>query len=168
MKIFEIIQKEKINNNKVFLIKEGIFWRAYEVSAMLFINNIKKFSLLKRYIKKISNNIVFIGFPDSSLESILKIVVEKGYKIETRSEKFIELSGFNEITNFGELKSEFVIKKDEKDLVLANCSVELTSIINKIINYPIATQTPVEAMNFVAEIQNEIKDDLKKYNNKEL
>jgi hypothetical protein len=157
MKILEIIQKEKTNVNKVFLIKEGIFWRAYEVSAMLFINNIKKFSLLKRYIKKIANNIVFIGFPNSSLDSILKIVVEKGYKIDTRSEKLIELAGFNEITNFNELKSEFVIKKDEKDLNLANCSDKIKIIINKVINYPVATQTPVETMNFVAEIQKELK-----------
>ena len=157
MKILEIIQKEKTNVNKVFLIKEIIFWRAYEVSAMLFINNIKKFSLLKRYIKKIANNIVFIGFPDSSLDSILKIVVEKGYKIDTRSEKLIELAGFNEITNFNELKSEFVIKKDEDDLFTGNCSDKIKIIINKVKNYPVATQTPVETMNFVAEIQKELK-----------
>jgi hypothetical protein len=159
MKIFEIIQKEKTNTNKVFLIKEGIFWRSYEVSAILFIKNIKKFSLLTKFVKKISNNIVFIGFPDSSLESILKIVVEKGYKIESRSEKMIELSGFTEITNFVELKKEFVIiKKDEKDLFTGNCSDKIKNIINKIINYPVATQTPVETMNFVAEIQKEIKE----------
>jgi len=57
------------------------------------------------------------------------------------------------------LKKEFVIiKKDEKDLFTGNCSDKIKNIINKIINYPVATQTPVETMNFVAEIQKEIKE----------
>lgn len=157
MQITEILKIENNNINKVNLIKEGFFWRAYEASAMLFIKNVKKFSLLKKHIKKISNNVVFIGFPDSSLETILKIVVEKGYTIEARSEKLIKLTGFTEITNFDELKSEYVIKKDEKDLNLAICSDKIKIIINKVINYPVATQTPVETMNFVAEIQKELK-----------
>ncbi len=58
MKISEIVKREKVNNN-ILLHKEGLFWRAYENSAHLFTQNIKKYNVLYKYYKNIGQNIVY-------------------------------------------------------------------------------------------------------------
>ncbi len=47
MKIFDIVKKEKDNSNIVLLHKEGLFWRAYERSAFLFVKYIKEYQVIK-------------------------------------------------------------------------------------------------------------------------
>jgi hypothetical protein len=70
MGISEIAKQEKINAGQIWLYKEGIFWRAYEVSAYLFSCNIKKYTVKQKFIKKIDREIVFLGFPDTLGEKI--------------------------------------------------------------------------------------------------
>jgi hypothetical protein len=42
MKVFDIYKLENSNANKCYLIKDGIFWRAWEKSAMLFSSSAHK------------------------------------------------------------------------------------------------------------------------------
>jgi len=46
MTVKEIIEIEKTNEGKMYLYKEGIFWRVYEVSLYLFATNIKTLKVL--------------------------------------------------------------------------------------------------------------------------
>ena len=73
MKIKDILQQEQANTNSIFLHKEGIFWRAYEKSAYLFSLYIKAYQITKKYYKNVGSEVVYLGFPDSSLNNILKI-----------------------------------------------------------------------------------------------
>ncbi|MCP3929773.1 MAG: hypothetical protein GY705_11805 [Bacteroidetes bacterium] len=52
MKITEVLRKEK-GNTGVILHKEGMFWRAYEMSANLFVEQIKKYEVKTKYYKKV-------------------------------------------------------------------------------------------------------------------
>lgn len=63
MVIKEILEKEKNNSSYCYLYKEGLFWRAYEKSAMIFVNNIRKYALIKKFYKNVGNEIVYLGFP---------------------------------------------------------------------------------------------------------
>ncbi len=51
MRLQEIIKMEAHNNNKCFLIQDGIFWRSYENSAFWFVNNLKPYSITKKHFK---------------------------------------------------------------------------------------------------------------------
>jgi hypothetical protein len=152
MKVSEILDFEKSNTQKVYLIKEGIFWRAYEVSAFIFTRHIKPFKLLKKLFKCVKQNIVYIGFPVGSLKSILEIVIEKGFNYEKISEEMIILDGFSEVYDFEEKKSEILMKLNSLEK-----NVSESDIIRKIKNYPIANKSPLEAMSFVAEIQKDVE-----------
>lgn len=82
MKIEEIIELEKNNNRSIYLVREGFFYRAYEISAYRFVKYIKKFKVIKKKIRKVDINICFIGFPVEIIEDVLKIVKQSyGLKI---------------------------------------------------------------------------------------
>ena len=74
MKVQEILKIEKDNRASIFLFKEGFFWRAYERSAFRFVKkNIQGYSVIKRYIKYVKQDVVFIGFPLDNIDKIVKI-----------------------------------------------------------------------------------------------
>ena len=63
----EITNKEAANSGEINLYLEGIFWKAYQQSAYLFVKNVVDFKLSGKFIKAISQPVVSIGFPKSSL-----------------------------------------------------------------------------------------------------
>jgi len=156
MRIAEIQEIEKTNFGNIYLFKEGIFWRAYELSAMLFSYHIKDFKLIKRYVKCAGQHIVYMGFPDSALEGILNEVKGKGYHVEKQNNDIIALSGFKTDGNFEQWKSEIPIVTADK-----KTGKQFEIIIKKIKNYPVANKTPVETLEFMANIQKEIIESIK-------
>jgi len=65
------------------LTQEGLFWRAYELSAYLFVRNIKDYQIKKKHYKNVGKDVVFLGFPNSVLDNVLSkqdIDIEKGDK----------------------------------------------------------------------------------------
>jgi len=82
MKIEEILKTEDYQN--IYLHKEGLFWRSYEYSAYVFVKNVKKYNVKKKFVKKVDNDIVFIGFPDSTLANILNLCKHNGFTINKR------------------------------------------------------------------------------------
>ena len=105
MRIAEIQDIEKINSESIHLFKEGIFWRAYEKSAWRFVKNIKQYRALKKYVKAVTQDMVYLGFPENILEEIIQIAGQKGCHIE-KTETKISISGLPEIAGFEAWKSE--------------------------------------------------------------
>jgi len=156
MRIAEIQEIEKTNFENIFLFKEGMFWRAYERSAMLFSVYIKTFKLIKRYVKCVGQHIVYMGFPDSTLDRILNEAKGKGYNVEKQNNDIIALGGFKTDGNFEQWKSEIPVIAMNKEI-----DNQFELIIEKIKNYPVANKTPVEALEFLAKIQKEIIESIK-------
>ena len=155
MKIAEIQEIEKTNFGNIYLFKEGIFWRAYERSAWMFVENVKHYRVLKKYVKAVKQDIVYLGFPDSALPEILLTVKTRHASSHTVRksdvEVFIEIQGFTNIVGFEQWKSEipvFAINKETDN--------QYELIIEKIKNYPVANRTPLETLEFLAKIQKEI------------
>jgi len=164
MKISEIQNMEQQNINCCYLIKEGIFWRAYELSAMLFSVHIKNFKLIKRYVKCAGQDIVYLGFPDGALEEILNEAKGKGYNAEfaigRQNNDIIMLSGFVPKGSLREKPLDFEQWKSEIPVVAMNKKTDnqFELIIEKIKNYPVANRTPVESLEFLSNIQKEINE----------
>jgi hypothetical protein len=66
--------KEKVTlvaqHNRLYLFKEGVFYKAYNQNAMWFAQKIKRYNVTVKYIKKIQQEVFSIGFPISYLDSI--------------------------------------------------------------------------------------------------
>jgi hypothetical protein len=61
MTIKEILDSEDKNKGYIYLRLEGIFWKAYEQSAYLFIREMKPFKVVKHFVKAVEQNIVSLG-----------------------------------------------------------------------------------------------------------
>ena len=72
----------------------GLFWRAYEHSAFLFIKTLKKYSLTKKFYKNIEQEVIYLGFPKSAFLKIEEICTEKKLRLNTEDEQ-IKITGFD-------------------------------------------------------------------------
>ena len=151
---------ERDNINCCYLIKEGIFRRCYEYSAWHFIKNIREYRVFRKYVKAVKQDIVHLDFPESALEKILNEAKRKGYNVEKQNNDIIVLSGFPPIGGQGETDGNFEQWKSEIPVVAVNKKTDnqIELIIEKIKNYPVANRTPVEALEFLSNIQKEINE----------
>jgi len=76
MGISNILELEQVNT-QILLHKEGLFLRAYEHSAYLFVKYIKAYNLTKKFYKNVKQEVVYLGFPQSSFSKIEAICKEK-------------------------------------------------------------------------------------------
>ncbi|NDV84975.1 hypothetical protein [Bacteroides sp. 51] len=67
----EIFFKEENNYTRIFLYREGIFWKAYEKSAYRIASSFQTFKPIKKYVKTVGEAIVSIGFPCAVLEKYI-------------------------------------------------------------------------------------------------
>jgi len=151
MKIVDIIKTE--DNQSIFLHNEGLFWRSYEYSAFAFVNSIKQYNAKKKFIKIVNRDIIFIGFPDSTLNNILALCKQNGFVINKSNNLIkIELStkkeGFVKWKNEIEIADSNKVKKNDETL------------IERIASFPLATKTPMEAQQFLYQLQMEINGNL--------
>jgi len=165
MKIIEIQKLEKGNTNFINLIKEGLFCRAYETSAMLFTQNLKKFKVQKKYYKVIKNAIVFIGFPASGLENIINAAKEKGFAVEENTGGLIARVKTSGITDesFENWKNNVCYSTPKiADITRSRGSFSVNNnevnIIQKLRSYSLADHTPIETVQFVMQIQKELAE----------
>jgi len=151
MKISEIVKKEE-NNSDIVLHKEGMFWRAYEYSAYCFVTNIKNYNVLHKFYKNIGQDIVYIGFPGSYLAQVIEICKQKKIRFTKTDEKIVEIKGFSQSGDFINWKNK-IIKHKASEL-------EENDILKQISGFPLASKTPIEAQQFLYNIQNKINGNL--------
>lgn len=84
MTFAEILSLEDSNQNKIYLFKEGSFFKAYEHSAFLFHRYIHEFKLSRRFIKTVNRPVISLGFPEASLRKWFY-----AFPINTISEKLL-------------------------------------------------------------------------------
>lgn len=72
MKISEILTIENSNDSCIILFKEGIFLKAYERSAMRFVEKIAAYKVFRKFYKIVNTEICYLGFPISNLKELLQ------------------------------------------------------------------------------------------------
>ena len=65
--ISDILKREELQNPRIYLHKEGIFWKAYQYSAYQIVQRQVNIKPKKKFIKTVSCEIVSLGFPDITL-----------------------------------------------------------------------------------------------------
>ncbi len=61
---------------KIVLFHEGMFWKAYQEAAFMFVSNIRPYQVNCNYVKKVGTDVFSLGFP---VPSSLKILSEYSY-----------------------------------------------------------------------------------------
>lgn len=97
--ILNKLRYESENANVVHLWLEGMFWKAYERSAYLFVRRISGYKPYKKFVRSVGGEVVAIGFPSKAIEKLLE-----GRSVEYVDSKHYVLNGFTvdaqELKNF--------------------------------------------------------------------
>jgi len=157
MGISDILELEQ-KNTQIILHKEGLFIRVYERSAYLFVKHIKAYNLTKKFYKNVKQEVVYLGFPQSSFSKIEAICKENNLTVkEEKNQIIIEgLANFTEEefinwkNNIALIESESVAKNPHSH------SIKENKIIEKLRNFSVISKTPIECQAFIVKLQNEL------------
>lgn len=72
MTVKEIIHLESGNQATIILLREGIFWKAYEKSAFAFFHQVHPYKPIRKWVQTVKGDLISLGFPMASTDSVLK------------------------------------------------------------------------------------------------
>lgn len=168
MTIKEILQATQSHwqEAEVVLVREGLFWRAYEHSALALCELVQPFKLSTRYVKRVAQWVCTVGFPDSAKNKWLasrqvKVVSDQliAFCLTEAEKQGID----NAFVGWKRSQVAGAAKNAEKPSTICcetsssyaksrNDSSE-SEVIQKIRSFAIENATPLACMNFVANIK---------------
>ena len=148
MKIEEILKKEDTNQDKIYLYAEGIFWKAYDRSAFLFINYVKAYNVKLRHFKKLNRDVKYLGFPMTALNNL---ITEEHPLHEIVKGKQLIISGFETIdqVEFEKWNVEQIVEKE-------NLKSDNEDLAAKVIHFPVLEKSPLDCQSFILQLQKEL------------
>jgi len=93
MKTEDILSIEESADNRINLVRDRLFWQAWNRSAFLFVTHIKKYQVHKRFVQKVAQEVAWLGFPKTALVEIEKNVKAKEWSFEQKSADHIIIGG---------------------------------------------------------------------------
>ena len=93
MTVQEILDLEKKNSSDIILLKEGIFYRAYNASAMRMTTNVKTLKVNTKFVKTVGQTVMYCGFPEKILPEVRNRCAEKNYGWRVQGEKRVDILG---------------------------------------------------------------------------
>ncbi|HID68902.1 MAG TPA: hypothetical protein EYP35_00195 [Desulfobacterales bacterium] len=150
--------REKIDRaadtSQLCLHKEGIFYKLYNQHAMLFTANIKELKINGKFIKAVNQQVYSCGFPSSIIEDIKKRLTAHGGVIN-ESEKLLTAANIhwekeNDYSRWCEQQKQAAVTAGTE------CDQGRTSIEKRISAFQVMRKTPMEAMNFIIGLQEEL------------
>ena len=142
MTILDKVTLQLQDTTKIFLFKEGLFYKAYNEGAFLLKD--KNYKVAVKKIKSVENEVLSIGFPVSVFEKL---------KDEFVFEFFDKYAVYNTNTFFNkELYNDWHNKVVKESFKTSKTETEFY-IVEQLKKYPLANKTPMEAFLFLKEIQ---------------
>lgn len=163
MKIADILEQEKDNVGGILLFKEGCFFRAYNYSAMRFVEHINPIKIIVKHFKNVKQDVFYCGLPSNSLDDIEKIAKERGFDILIKDDE-IRINGIDsDKEDFEKWKQSFSVMSgvstrhrtvNERQVTYEALKTDLlNNIYQKIIQFPLENKTPMQTMQFVQELK---------------
>jgi len=106
-----ILAIEENSNNRINLVRDRLFWQAWNKSAFLFTTHITKYQVHKRFVEKYKKDVAWLGFPSVALASIQEIAKSKGFEFEQKSDNHIVIDNVPNMTGYEEWWASIVKKK---------------------------------------------------------
>jgi len=100
MKTEDILSIEESGENRINLVRDRLFWQAWNKSAFLFVSHIKKYQVHKRFVQKVSQEVAWLGFPKTAMDTIEKVAMDKGWSFERISADHIAIGGVPQTSGY--------------------------------------------------------------------
>ena len=176
MTVKEIVAMELSNTESIYLLREGLFYRAYNQSAMRMVLYLKAYKVNHKFVKTVQQEIFYIGFPSASLSSIKSLAIDKGFQVVEPADSN-ELVGSSIVINgiLGmeedypawiacQLKPAVLVPESSLDDDSVHCpeTVSLAqereyNVIKQIEDFCIENATPMEALLFINQLKQRIR-----------
>jgi len=111
MKTEDILTIEESAENRINLVRDRLFWQAWNRSAFLFVTYIKKYQVHKRFVQKVSQEVAWLGFPKTALAEIEKSVHARGWTFEQKDADHIIIGNISQTAGYEEWWAGIVKKK---------------------------------------------------------
>lgn len=137
--------------NELRLYKEGVFWVAYEQSAYI-ISQIKELKPTKKMVKKLGQEIVSVGFPNSVLD---KVIAE--FELIERNENQIALRwkhSCDELAYNGWKNNIEIAMPNKASMPVAQ--IRDYSATDRLLAFDIGNSTPIQCVMFLNDLQQSI------------
>ena len=179
---FEKLRQDSESWNKIYLHKDGKFFRAYEWSAWLIKTLVctdefqkergdAKVLAANRYVTK-KGEYVSVGFPLESLSKYMPNFADVDFStIEDYAEFTVEMTEYEEMPTYEELLASFESWKKslpEKNAgstkpsrAVANIDTEggrsgMFQIMSQVLSYPLESKTPSDNAEFIAKLKQQL------------
>lgn len=132
MKIETILRHEDSNKDSIILVKEGIFFRAYERSAMRFTERIAPYKVFKKHYKIVNADVCYLGFPQKAFPVLVQQCNITNY---TETDYYVVLfqcpsdTDFNQwkasikLPTFEDVKPQIILREKVKPKDLKNLQI---------------------------------------------
>ena len=175
-KLSAILQLEKLRATPeeqriIHLWADGSFYRAYEWSAWLAVRYIKQFKVTRRTIKSVGSDMLFIGFPQSSMEKfrpgkavlqenteekrLLLILPEDVVKADEGSTLEQDFQNWRTTIPLTEGKTP-TDETTPRTAHLGGGSVSVTGIMRQVLEFSVEAHSPIDCMLFLAELKKQV------------
>lgn len=158
------LNSESTEQPLIRLHLEGMFWKAYEQSALRFLREIKAYKVLKKQVKSLGGDVVTLGFPSAKLEEVLngREYTRIGDKeITVPSQVVFTQEEFNEWKRGVAMQMEAVMPKSRSpnaDTGFSTFSSEsVRQVIERLFSFSVETASPIQCMMLVSELQTLLK-----------
>jgi len=132
MKVESILAIEKDNVQSIHLVRDSKFWQAWEKSAFYFHRLFRPFKINCRYFKNVSCDMVYLGFPDTLLDTIKSEAQENGYEVTQENETHIVIFGLPDQGLFDDWKRNVLAGKSSAKENTSNVEGSSKPLLNKI------------------------------------
>lgn len=148
MTILDKVTLQQQDTTKIFLFKEGVFYKAYNEGAFLLKD--RDYKVVVKHIKSIENEVLSIGFPISVLEKLKENRQSEEYDNYVSLQSNIAYSNkmYSEWRN-----NQLANNSNSSDTSNSTKNFDTKVLIDSIKNYPLANKTPMDAFLFIKEIQ---------------
>ncbi len=168
------LEKKRISEDdmrSIYLWPDGTFYRAYEWSAWLCVRYIRQFKVTKRLFKALKTDMLFVGFPQTSLEKFkpetafvqelpdkcvtlilpaAMVVPDEGSTLETDYQNWRTTIPLTE-------SKETKLSAEQSAPARANTgSVSMTGIMKQILEFPVESHSPIDCMLFLVDVKKNI------------
>ncbi len=148
------------DSNRLVLHKEGLFYKAYNENAKLFVEYINQYKVSAKYIKLVKQTVFSIGFPSVSLISNIEKIEKKleGKQLDSTLNTIVfSIPNVNKSEGYLEWKEQQTRLAKENEAIQETGSnkkkfIKLVTMLN---TFELVNHTPMEAMNFIQELKNE-------------
>lgn len=160
---------ETAESNNIYLYREGLFWKAYERSAIKFIQTITAYQVNTRFCKVVNMEVISLGFPDAVLPKILE---NREYdKIDEKQLAIRSvLLGDEEFATAKNQCISSIMPVSRQAVPLKNSPVRMESdagvrVLERLRLYDIAGATPIECMIFLSSLKKQLENNITLKNN---